>query len=58
MAAQPMFRYTAMSVKDQERLTFTVLAYNKDDAYVDARRQLEAGGHNPREWWFWGVERR
>ncbi len=53
--------YLAAFVRGNERRTFRASGWNKDDAYVAARRQLEAlgeheGGTDGKGWWCVGVE--
>jgi hypothetical protein len=49
--------YRARFTRGTDVRAFTVFAWNKDDAYVAARRELEAAVADPRAWVYYGVER-
>jgi hypothetical protein len=49
--------YRARFTRGTDVRAFTVFAWNKDDAYVAARRALEALGEDVRTWAYYGVER-
>jgi hypothetical protein len=56
--------YIAEFTRNGERRSFRVLAYNKDEAYLEACQALQAAGEEPNggpgdtvRWWYVGAER-
>lgn len=56
------FVYEASFARGTDRRTFRVRGWNKDDAYVEAVKRLEAsgekaGGPGTGGWWYVGADR-
>ncbi len=57
MATRLPNAYSTRWIRGRESRTIAAAGWNKDDAYIDSRRQLEASGEDPRAWWYVGADR-